>query len=192
MGGLLNALRTSPLSVRARADITAPLASWVSHLLGWVREEHVTGKESKEFIKRCYAELIDKKNLSLFDEFYASDFYHRNTKEGAQWYRSFLEKLHDAFPEIRYEIEDVIAERDIVVCWGIYNCGVQAKDWAGIAPKGNSLVFHGTTLHRIRDGEIIEQWHDQWYRSVPEMLERGSDLERLPRPREIRTSSGTE
>ena len=38
-----------------------------------------------------------------------------------------------------------------------------------------------------RDVKIIEQWHDQWFTSIPEILERGPDLERLLRPREVRT-----
>ena len=91
--------------------------------------------------------------------------------KGFQWYPTVLEMLLEAFPEIHFEMDDLIAERDIVICWGIFNCGVQAKEWAGVAPKGRSLVFHGTTLHRIRDGKIIEQWHDEWYTSVPEMVE---------------------
>ena len=149
-------------------------------------------KDNKELIKRYYAEIYSNHNVHLFDQILAPDFYHRNTKLGVQWYRQFLEDLFEAFPDFRFELDDLIAERDIVICWGIFNCGVSVKEWAGVAPMGNLLVFHGTVMHRIKDGKIIEQWSDQWYTSVPEMLEHGSNLDDLPRPREIGTASGAE
>ena len=55
-------------------------------------------KDNKELIKRYYAEIYGNHNVHLFDQIIAPDFYHRNTKLGAQWYGSFWRIFLKHFP----------------------------------------------------------------------------------------------
>jgi len=67
--------------------------------------------------------------------------------------------LHTAFPDLRVEIEDIVAEGDRVA--------VRAR-WTGTHrgplpmmpfPATNRVfAFTGMVFWRIRDGEIVERW----------------------------------
>ena len=67
--------------------------------------------------------------------------------------------LHTAFPDLRVEIEDIVAEGDRVA--------VRAR-WTGthrgtlpmmpFPPTTRTVEFTGMVFWRVRDGRIVERW----------------------------------
>jgi predicted ester cyclase len=58
--------------------------------------------------------------------------------------------MHQSMPNLRIEIEDMIAEGDKVACRNI---------WRWTDPRsGEKMQFHGFVLWRFEGGKIAERW----------------------------------
>ncbi len=69
--------------------------------------------------------------------------------------KQFFSSLHAAFPDLRMDAEDVIAEGDKVVQrWTA--TGTHDGDLMGIAPTGNRVEFTGMEISRISGGKVAE------------------------------------
>ena len=62
-----------------------------------------------------------------------------------------------AFPDLRLEVEQQIAEGDLVVSWCVFR-GTHNGTWLGIPPTGRPIIIRSVVTHRIRYGKIAEDW----------------------------------
>ena len=95
-----------------------------------------------------------------FAEFIHAD-YVGHSGEGADMDRAELQRLERgfaaAFGEVRYAIEDLIAEGDRVVL-RVKTSGTHRAEFVGIAPTGRRITLTGIVIYRIEDGTIAESW----------------------------------
>ena len=61
------------------------------------------------------------------------------------------------FPDIRFALEDLVAEDDLVVARGVLT-GTNSGPFMGIPPTGREMRWTATRMFRIRDGKIAECW----------------------------------
>jgi predicted ester cyclase len=62
-----------------------------------------------------------------------------------------------SFPDLRFNIEQMIAERDRVVSQLVME-GTHQGAWMGISPTGKRLQIRMITIHRIANSKIAEDW----------------------------------
>lgn len=62
-----------------------------------------------------------------------------------------------AFPDFRVTVESIVAEAEMVAVRWTMN-GTHLGELMGIPPTGRSVTFAGTTIHRVADGNIVENW----------------------------------
>jgi steroid delta-isomerase-like uncharacterized protein len=68
--------------------------------------------------------------------------------------------LLTAFPDVRVEVEDVVADGDrAVVRWSAV--AHHKGELLGIAPSGRAVAFRGMTWMLFENGKIVEGW-DAW------------------------------
>jgi|ERR687891_7323 steroid delta-isomerase-like uncharacterized protein len=125
----------------------------------------MSAEENKTLIRR-YFEAIDKEcaagNADIVDDFLAPDFVEHNpfpgmppTREG--WKQAFKEFVKGA-PGY-HVIEDLVAEADKVV-GRITAYGKHDGELFGIPATGKDIRVTGIAIWRIRDGRIVEHWHE--------------------------------
>ena len=68
-------------------------------------------------------------------------------------------RLHSAFPDINFSIEELIAVGDKVVCRYIMT-GTHKGEFEGIPATGNKVEISGIMLTRIENGKIVEERED--------------------------------
>ncbi len=71
--------------------------------------------------------------------------------------RQLIGATRDAFPDMQYVIEAVIAEGDnvaILYTWSGTNLG----PLAGLPPTGRQVKATGAIVCRVAEGRIVEQW----------------------------------
>jgi predicted ester cyclase len=105
----------------------------------------VSVEENKAIVRRWTEEGFGRGNLTVADEMVATDFVNHNPVAGQRPGREGLKQavamLRGAFPDLRVEIEDMIAEGDRV---------------AGIPPTDKRVAVTRIAVFRVVDGEIAE------------------------------------
>jgi len=120
-----------------------------------------TARTNKELIRRVYDEVFTRWNLALLDEVVSPDFIGHEmppgTPPGPAGFRQFYGTLRNAFPDLRYTLEDLIAEGDRVVArwrWDATHKGT----FLGIPATGQSAPVTGMAIYRLSEGKIVERW----------------------------------
>ena len=114
--------------------------------------------ENKELIRRWIA-FADGGFRGSFDQFIARDYVghlgaaRMNVAELERAERAFT----CSFPDMRYAIEDVIAEADRVVL-RVTSRGTHRGEFEGIPATGRQVEFTGIVVYRIAAGRIAESW----------------------------------
>lgn len=77
------------------------------------------------------------------------------TREG--WKQTLAAIELDPFPDLRFYIEDQIAEGDRIVTRSTGR-GTHQGEFTGIPATGKEVSASNITIFRIADGKIIERW----------------------------------
>jgi steroid delta-isomerase-like uncharacterized protein len=76
---------------------------------------------------------------------------------GVESMQHHIERCRKAFPDLKFTITDTIAERDEVVThWTVE--GTHQGEFMGMQPTNAKALIAGTSIYRIEDGKIAEQW----------------------------------
>ena len=77
-------------------------------------------ESNKNVVRRLFEEVWNKGNLQVADELFAPNYVHRDAStpdvgRGPESEKKRATLYRTAFPDIRFTIEDVIAERETVI-----------------------------------------------------------------------------
>ena len=121
--------------------------------------------ENKERISRFFDEVSNKGHVGPgVDEFFASNYINHDpgnpdVRPGIEGIKRLFNKVHAAFPNQHYTIEDMIAEGDKVVVRWTGDFGKHAAEFMGIPPTGKGVRgIAGITIYRLARGKIVERW----------------------------------
>ena len=76
---------------------------------------------------------------------------------GPQGLAQFMGVYVTAFPDLRFEIEQQLAEGDFVVTRWVAT-GTHRGDLMGIPPTGRQAVTHGCTVSQFKNGKDLHDW----------------------------------
>lgn len=118
--------------------------------------------EENKAIARRFFEIFERGDLDALDEVLTADMvthdpYNPYAGEGLEGAKKAVAMYRDAFPDLRFEIEDLIAEGDRVVTrWT--GTGTHEGELMGMQPTGKKASVTGMTIDRIEGGKIAEAW----------------------------------
>jgi predicted ester cyclase len=134
--------------------------------------------------RRLVDELINGGNLAAFDELFAPDFIEHELPPGVppgrEGTRQLFSMLHGAFPDLRAEIEDVVANDDKVVFRMTWR-GTQTGSFIDIPPTGKQVAFGVFDMVRVADGKLAEHW------GLLDQLSLMQQLGVIPTPEQVTT-----
>jgi len=117
-------------------------------------------EQNKEIVNRMW-EVWGKGDFEAFKELLAPDYAYY-LPSGSTKPRSREEvieigkMLHNAFPDITFSIEELIAEGDRVIVRFIVT-GTHEGEFQGIPATGNKYEHSGISISRIENGKVVEQ-----------------------------------
>jgi steroid delta-isomerase-like uncharacterized protein len=88
---------------------------------------------------------------------------------GVESMQHHIQRSRRAFPDMHFTITDTIAEKDEVVLHWTAN-GTHRGEFLGIGPTNNKATVAGTSIYRIEDGKIVEEWVNWNLMSLMEQL----------------------
>ena len=131
--------------------------------------------EVNKVIVRSFFDADVQEALAMVDEVMHPDFvYH--TLEGdtnREQYRQINAAVLAAFPDVRYDVEDVVAEGDKVVTrWKMR--ATHLGEFNRIPATNKEVTLKGVSIDRLSEGKIVETW--QFYDALGFMQQLGVGL----------------
>ena len=122
-------------------------------------------EENKALTRRSW-EIVAQGSLETLDdalqEVYAHTIVMHEPDEdvrGIEGLTQFVSMIRSALPDLRVTLEEDIAEGDKVVSrWRAQ--GTHQGELMSIAATGNEVAITGITIHRIKEGKIVEEWEN--------------------------------
>jgi len=121
-----------------------------------------TTETNKAIERRFVEEFWNENKLDSVADFYAEDYrrHDPNTPDvsaGPEGVREVAAVLRAAFPDVRLQIEDMLAEGDLVATrWTATS--THLGEFEGIAPTGKRLEVSGISITRFVNGKITDEW----------------------------------
>jgi steroid delta-isomerase-like uncharacterized protein len=119
---------------------------------------------NKELSDRIFQEVWNERKLEAIDDLIATDYIHNDTqpvgvRRGIDAYKEFVNLYLDAFPDLRFTIQDVISADDKVVTrWSV--TGTHNGDLPGLPRTGRAISLSGITIGRVSEAKFAESWNN--------------------------------
>jgi predicted ester cyclase len=121
----------------------------------------VSAVENKALFRRTYEELLNRGNLDVAHELVAAEFINHEAPpgrdRGPESMRGLTNMLRTAFPDLHFEIEELVAEGD-TVAGRLTMSGTHEGPLMGTLPTGRSVRQDHMHFVRFRDGKAVEHW----------------------------------
>jgi C-1 hydroxylase len=117
----------------------------------------VSLEKNKAIIRRWF-DALNKKDVSLLDEFVSPDFFdHAHQSKGLDKYKQFISMFTEGFPDVHETIKDIVAEGDKV--WVLLELsGTHNGMYRRLAPTGKRITAKIVNIFHIIDDMIVEEW----------------------------------
>lgn len=116
---------------------------------------------NKDLVARLHADVLDTGDLAPIDELVHPDYRNHEaapgTPGGRDGFRHTVAFLRGGFPDLRFVIEDMVAEHDRVVVRCRFE-GTHAGAFLGIPPTGRRVSTEHIHIYRIQDDMVAEHW----------------------------------
>jgi steroid delta-isomerase-like uncharacterized protein len=118
-------------------------------------------KEQNLTLVRRYIDSVNRMALDDLDEIVAADYVDHNAlpdmKSGLEGLKQAYQIFATAFPDVFFDLEDLIGEGDLVVARGTVR-GTHQGDFFGIPATGKKATWTGIHIFRIANGKAAEGW----------------------------------
>ncbi len=140
---------------------------------------------SLEENKRVVADFVEvcqnQHNLAAADEIFHPDFVNHYAPEGrplppaprpAGSFQAFYGMLLRAFPDATMEINEQLAERDLVATRKMLRGTHLGEIWS-LPPTGNRVEWEFIDIFRVRDGKLVEHWTHMDFKALRAQMRPG-------------------
>jgi steroid delta-isomerase-like uncharacterized protein len=117
-------------------------------------------EQNKTNVRRLFEEVWNKGYVPVADELFAPTYTHHDSStpdvgRGPESEKKRVTLYRNAFPDIRFTIEDMLAEGETVVAR--WSCrGTHKGELNGIAPTGKQFNINGISIARFTNGKMFE------------------------------------
>jgi len=124
----------------------------------------ITGMDdeaNKAFVRQFIERVFEKLQPAAVDELVADDFVSHTypaSPDNKAYLRQATQRMAKTLTKIRFVIDDMVAEADRVAV-RLTASATATGDFMGISAAGKSYEIGEIHIFRIRDGKIVEHWH---------------------------------
>ena len=120
-----------------------------------------TEQETNKAVARSFFEqVLDQGHLEKYAESHAPNFVAHGRTEDATLEEdmSAAREERKAVPDLHFKINEIIAERDLVLVYWTAS-GTNTHEGMGLPATGKGFREPGMTLFRFKAGKVIEEWN---------------------------------
>lgn len=110
-------------------------------------------KANEQLVRRMYDEYINPGRLDRLGEVVSDDFTSAGPQRGPAAF-AVIGELRAAFPDLRYDIKEVVADRDrVAVRWTLR--GTHTGKFKTYEPTGKRIANNGFAIFRVENGKLV-------------------------------------
>jgi steroid delta-isomerase-like uncharacterized protein len=117
------------------------------------------GADPKAIVRRCFEDIVARGDLAVADQVLADDvvFHTANGAilRGKREFQHFAQQMREAFPDLRFDIQEEITDGDRVATRYTMR-GTFQSTLMGLLPNGEEFAVQGIDTFRVRDGKVVE------------------------------------
>ena len=120
----------------------------------------MTIEENKALVRRFVDEIFVEGRIEAVGELVAPDFVGHTWggAAGRDGLKAAMQRIATALSDVAFTIDDVIAEDDRVAV-RLTARATQIGEFMRLPPSGKSYEIGEIHIFRIRDGKVVEHWH---------------------------------
>ena len=116
--------------------------------------------DNKSIVRRLYDEVWNNRRLEVADEIIAAshavhDNHLPDSAIGPEAYKRNVTRWVAGFPDLRFTVEDMVAENDKVVAYWVIS-GTHKGEYSGIPATNNKISVEGITINHVAAGRIMD------------------------------------
>ena len=113
-------------------------------------------ERNKTAVRRIYEEGLNQRKLEIIDEIVGADFITPGPDGGTgpDGFRSNLARLISGFPDIRFTIHELLAEKAQVAVYWTWE-GTHRGVFAGIPATNKPVRQEGMVMYRFKAGKAV-------------------------------------
>lgn len=110
-------------------------------------------------VRQCFHDIVARGDLALAERTLAGDVvFHTATGavlRGRREFQHFAQQMREAFPDLRFEIEEEISDGERVATRYTMR-GTFQSTIMGLLPNGKEFAVQGIDTFRVKDGRVVE------------------------------------
>ena len=114
-------------------------------------------EENKDLVRRLFA-AINRRSLDELDDLLGPDFRLNGEPVGLADFKEFVNWHVSVLADVRFAIEDLVAEGDEVVARLLRQGNHQG--WLDVEPTGKPTSTRGIYIFRVAEGKLVEAWDE--------------------------------
>ncbi|HEX6272872.1 MAG TPA: ester cyclase [Polyangiaceae bacterium] len=112
---------------------------------------------NKTLVRSLYEDCINTGRLERLGEYVADEYVGVRGERGPSGFAGVIAALRRGIPDIRFTLEDLVAEGDRVAVRWTWR-GTHQGPFAGFSPTGKTLENRAIAIYRIEDGKVVRAW----------------------------------
>ncbi|MBK7098784.1 MAG: ester cyclase [Sphingobacteriales bacterium] len=120
-------------------------------------------EKNKQVVRQFYTDGWNGRKFDIVHQTHAENWVHHDNSNpndlggGPEGNIKRMKELVQAFPDVRFDIEDMVAENDKVVVRFVAS-GTHKGQFGPIPPTEKQVKMLGYITHRLENGKIVEDW----------------------------------
>lgn len=114
----------------------------------------MTASENKQIAARLYEDALNNRDFDLLEELISEEYTGAGGLKGADGFKEPVIRLIHAFPDIRWHVEDLVAEGDKVVIRWTWQ-GTHREQFTNIPATGKIIHNEGMAIFQLKELKIV-------------------------------------
>jgi len=119
-------------------------------------------EDNKAIIMRTWEEGFNQGNIDILDEVFDENYTDRTPygvaeQGGPERAKQAFKWMHSMFGDLHFEVEQMIAEGDIVV-HRVMVTGTHVGEFMGVPATGKPVRYAVVVVSRFSNGKVVEDW----------------------------------
>lgn len=120
-------------------------------------EKHQTVEARKAMVRDLFLDHLNNGKVDSLEEILAEDYVGAEGQKGIGQFVETIGELRRGFPDIRYEVEDVVGEGDRVALKWTWR-GTHKGQFRKFAATGRQVANSGMAFFKFKGDKIVQGW----------------------------------